>query len=85
MCPTELEALYAAWAGARLAARAERRGGEGCLALASSLTERYRRLETLAYSEGIAGRWASIVTLSLDARQEPSDGEGWTNGWSERA
>ena len=28
-----------------------------------------------------------IVTLSLDARQEPSDGEGWTNGWpgSERA
>ena len=22
-----------------------------------------------------------IVALSLDARQEPSDSEGWTNGW----
>jgi hypothetical protein len=38
-------------------------------------------LETLAYSEGIAAVGLLIVALSLDARQEPSDGEGWTKGW----
>lgn len=93
MFPTELEAnstRLGRRAGARLAARAARCGGEGRLAL--FLTEGCRRLETLAYSEGILGReLGDCRALALDARQEPSDGEGYEGlarerqYWSERA